>query len=123
MKTIYISRAGQSLNLKLRQSGSKAKPTEELTTLVDPGDIVRWELDKDSGLTEITGIKESDNNKKKYRGSQNLLEGEPQKKGDVWEGKILSQSPGSEKFENYMIGFKIPNDPEEYWYDPKLQMR
>lgn len=122
MKTIYISRAGQSFNLKLRQNGSKKPPTDDLTTIVGENEIVRWELDKNSGITEITGIKESDNKKPQYKRSQNLLAGKPKRKGEAWEGKIVSESPGSGKFENYMIGFKVPNDPNEHWYDPKLQM-
>lgn len=119
---IYVSRNGQSHTLKLRDSQGHNPGNNKLTTEVRPTDTVRWELDSNSGLSEITGIKESDNTKPEYKFSQNLLEGTPKKKNGGWEATVVNESPGQGKFENYMIGFKIEGDTKEYWDDPKLQM-
>lgn len=117
---IYVSRKGKSHKLKLRDSQGHNPGDNKITTEVRRADTVRWELDSDSGLSEITGIKESDNTKRKYKGSQNLLETTPKKKNGGWEATVGDNPPG--KFENYMIGFKIEGDTKEYWDDPKLQM-
>lgn len=122
-RIIYVSRNGQSHQLKLRDNQGNDPGNNKLTTVVDPDDTVKWVLDSNSGLSEITGIKESDNSKPQYKGSQNLLQDTPQKKNGEWEATVVSQSPGKRKFENYMIGFKIEGDNKEYWDDPKLQMR
>ncbi|HSI71258.1 MAG TPA: hypothetical protein VK941_13565 [Gillisia sp.] len=122
-RIVYVSRNGRSHELKLRDNQGNDPGNNQLTTEVDPDDTIKWQLDANSGLSEITGIKESDNTKPQYKGSQNLLEGTPKKKNGGWEGKIVSKSPGRGKFENYMIGFKIEGDTTEYWDDPKLQMR
>jgi hypothetical protein len=122
-RIIYVSRNGQSHELKLRDNQGNNPGNNKLTTEVEPNDTVKWELDSDSGLSEITGIKESDNTQPRYKESQNLLQGPPKKKGGSWEATVVAQSPGKRKFENYMIGFKIEGDPKEYWDDPKLQMR
>lgn len=122
-RIIYVSRNGQSDKLKLRDNQGHDPGNNKLTTDVDPNDTVKWVLDSDSGLSEITGIQESDNTKPQYRGSQNLLAHPPQKKNGAWETKIMANSPGKGKFENYMIGFRIPDDEKEYWDDPKLQMK
>lgn len=121
-KIIYVSRKGRSFELKLRDD--KNNPgNNKLTTEVEPNDTVLWKLDKDSGLSEITGVKESDPNQPQYQGSQNLLEGKAKNENGAWKASILSKSPGKGKFQNYMIGFKIPGDDTEYWDDPKLLMK
>ena len=122
-KIIYVSRKGRSLNLKLRDSLGNNPGNNRLTTEVDPNDTVIWQLDTNSGLSEITGIKPSDSSKRKYRDSQDLLAAPPKNNNGYWEASVVSSSPGRGKFENYMIGFKIPNDETEYWDDPKLQMK
>lgn len=119
---IYVSRNGNSHQLKLRDNQGHNPGNNKLTTDVEPDEPVIWQLDEDSGLSEITGIKASDPTKPEYRGSQNLLAGPAKNNKGVWEATVVSQSPGKGKFENYMIGFKIPGDDTEYWDDPKLQM-
>lgn len=121
-KIIYVSRNGNSHQLKLRDKDHNPG-NNKLETGVDPNDTILWQLDEDSGLAEITGVKESDSSQPQYRGSQNLLAGDVTKKNGVWEGRVVSKSPGKNKFENYMIGFKIPGDDKEYWDDPKLIMK
>ncbi len=120
-KIIYVSRNGKSQHIKLKDKVNDPG-NNKLTTRVDPSDKVIWQLDKDSGLSEITGIKESDNSKTQYKKSQNLFDGPVRKTKVGWEATILPVSPGSGKFQNYMVGFKIAGDDTEYWDDPKIQM-
>lgn len=122
-RIIYVSRNGRSNHLKLRDNQGHDPGNNELTTEVDPNDKVIWQLDTNSGLSEIIGIKPSDSSKPEYRDSQDLLAGPPKNNNGYWEATVVSSSPGRGKFENYMIGFKIPNDETEYWDDPKLQMK
>lgn len=119
---IYVSRNGKSHELKLRDKHNDPG-NNKLTTEVEPNDTVIWKLEEDSGLSEITGIKESDSSKPQYKGSQNLLAGNAIKKNGVWQATVLPKSPGKGKFQNYMVGFKIPGDEKEYWDDPKLLMK
>ncbi|HSP82117.1 MAG TPA: hypothetical protein VLN72_00130 [Gillisia sp.] len=122
-RIIYISRNGRSHQLKLRDNQGHDPGNNDLTTEVDPNDTVVWKLDTNSGLAEITGIKPSDPSKPEYSNSQDLLAAPPKNNNGNWEATVVSPSPGRGKFENYMIGFKIPNDETEYWDDPKLQMK
>lgn len=120
---IYVSRNGQSTKLRLRDNqGNNNVDKKDLTTKVNPNDTVIWQLDQNSGLSEITGIRESDSTKPKYKNSQNLLTGPAIRDNGVWRATVISQSPGRGKFENYSIGFKIPGDDTEYWHDPKIEM-
>lgn len=120
---IYVSRNGNSFELKLRDNQGHNPGNNKLTTEVAPGEPIVWQLDENSGLAEITGIKESDSGKPQYRGSQNLLAAPAKRENGVWRANVVPQSPGKGKFENYMIGFKIPGDDKEYWDDPKLHMK
>ena len=122
-RIIYVSRNGKSNQLKLRDNQGHDPGNNDLTTDVDPNDSIVWKLDTNSGLTEITGIKPSDSSQPAYRGSQDLLAAPPNNNNGIWEATVVSSSPGPGKFENYMIGYKIPNDDTEYWDDPKLQMK
>lgn len=120
---IYVSRNGNSHQLKLRDNQGHNPGNNKLTTEVNPNDPVIWQLDENSDISEITGIKASDPGKPEYRGSQNLLAGDATKeKNGAWKATVVSKSPGKGKFQNYMIGFKIPGDDTEYWDDPKLLM-
>lgn len=120
---IYVSRNGNSHELKLRDNQGHNPGNNKLTTEVGPDEPVIWQLDENSGLSEITGIKSSDSNKQQYKGSQDLLAGPAKNNKGIWEATVVSQSPGKDKFQNYMIGFKIPGDDNEYWDDPKLIMK
>ena len=124
MATIYVSRNGNSHKLKLRDDKNKNPNNEDLTTGVVPNEIVEWRLEENSGLSEIIGIKESDPGLSQYKGSQTLLaNGATRDKNGVWTATVVSSSPGKKKFQNYMIGYKIPDDDKEYWHDPKLEMK
>ncbi|MBZ5855517.1 hypothetical protein [Flavihumibacter profundi] len=123
MPTIYVSRNGQSFNLKLRDSQGHNPGNNNLTTDADPGNEITWVLDTDSGLTAITGIKKSDPAIPKYKDSIEVLTGDPTLVNGVWTGFVKSPSPGKGKFQNYMIGFTVPGDTNTYWDDPKIQMK
>jgi hypothetical protein len=123
MTTIFASRKGQSLELKLRDSQGHDPGNENLTTDVKPNNKIQWMLDENSGLESLDGIYkvvEGDNCFEK--GATDLLVSEPIKKGKVYEGTIVSESPGYGKFEKYKIAFKVFGDEEIYFADPKLQM-
>ncbi len=119
---IYVSRNGNSKELKLRDNQGHNPGNNKLTTCVNPNEPVIWQLDKNSGLAELTGIKESDPSEPRYKGSQNLLAGPATKENGVLRATVVERSPGKGKFQNYMIGFKIPGDDTVYWDDPKIEM-
>ena len=124
MITIYASRNGNSKKLKLRNSLAE-DPSEEVDfkTGVDAGDRIQWVLEKDSGLQSLEEIEKVVAGDDCYvEGSVELLDGNPRKKGGVIEGKIVEISPGKGKFEKYKIAFKVPDDSDTYWHDPKIQM-
>lgn len=124
MITIYASRNGNSKKLKLRNSLAE-DPSEDVDfkTDVSPGDTIQWVLEKDSGLESLEEIEKVVEGDDCYvKGSVDLLEGKPQKKGEDLKGKIVEQSPGKGKFEKYKIAFKVLDDKEIYWHDPKIQM-
>ncbi|MDX1629591.1 MAG: hypothetical protein R3345_12880 [Fulvivirga sp.] len=121
-RTIYVSRNGNSNQLKLRDSEGHNPGNDNLTTGVDPGDTVKWQLDSNSGLSSIEGVQQVTASDPSYNANAvNLLSG-ISSTGGVYTGTVVSPSPGQGKFENYKIGFKVPNDNNTYWDDPKLQM-
>lgn len=122
MPTIYVSRNGQSKQLKLRDSEGHNPGNDQLTTDVVPGDTVTWQLDTNSGLTGITAIVMVTSADPSYNPNGiNLISNIVQSNGE-FTATIVSPSPGRDKFENYKIGFTVPNDTTVYWDDPKLQM-
>lgn len=131
-RIIYVSRQGNSFNLRLRDSEGHDPGNNDITTLVDSGDIVQWVLDPNANppaqpgyfpIASIEGIFNSDpNSSPKYRGSIQLLTGDPTKVDGVWTGYVLSPSPGSGKFENYAINYTVPGDPTIRSDDPRIQV-
>lgn len=123
MPTIYVSRNGNSYQLKLRDSEGHNPGNDNLTTDVGPGDIVTWQLDTNSGLSSIESIQLVARTDRSYNpASQNLIDGNPTSENGIITATILSPSPGKNKFECYKIGFKVPNDTNVYYDDPKLKM-
>lgn len=122
-RVIYVKRNGNSMQLRLRDNEGHDPGNDDLTTDVDPSDVVIWQLDSDSGLTAITGVKQCVQGDPSYNpASQNLLISDPVANGDRWQATVISPSPGRGKFVNYKIGFTVPNDSQVHWDDPKLQM-
>lgn len=113
-RTIYVSRKNDtSHHLKLRDSEGNDPGDDKITTLVDTGDTVTWQLDKDSGLSEITKVK-------KKSDTHQLLTAEPHGNNGKWVGTVVGTSPGKGKQEKYKIYYKI--EGKEYHDDPILQM-
>lgn len=120
--TIYVSRNGNSNNLKLRDSEGHGNGTDNLTTDVGPGDSVQWELDTDSGLSYINAVTKTVPGDPSYdTNSQDLLASITSANG-VFTGVVVSPSPGQGKYEKYKIAFMVPNGNQIFWDDPKLQM-
>jgi len=125
MPTIYVSVIGGSTNLRLRDSEGHNPGNDQLTTTVNVNDTVSWEVDPDppSGANAISSIenvyKKNNNDPNNY----SLLTGNPTNNGNgVWQGTVVSNSPGSGKQESYNIDYKIDAGGNTYTDDPKLQM-
>ena len=125
MPTVYVSVIGGSTNLSLRDSEGHNPGNDQLTTNVDVNDTVSWEVDPNPprGANAISSIenvyKKANNDPKNY----SLLTANPGNKGNgVWQGSVVSTSPGSGKQESYNIDYKITAGGETYTDDPKLQM-
>lgn len=121
IRTIYVKRNGQSKQLKLRDSEGNDPGNDQLTTNIDPGDTVKWELDSNSGLTSLNGIKKTVPGDRSYNANSiDLLT--QITLNSPYSATVISPSPGTGKFEKYKIGFKVPNDDTIYWDDPTLKM-
>lgn len=121
--TIYVSRNGNSKQLKLRDSEGHNPGNDQLTTDVEAGNIVKWVLDSNSGLTSITQVKKVTSSDPSYQpNAVTLLTSEPTSVNNEIIATVVATSPGIGKFENYKIGFTIPGDTTEYWDDPKIRM-
>lgn len=115
---IYVSRNGKSKNLKLRDSNGKNPGNDKITTDVDRGDTVIWELDpKGSNLFSLNGVE------KKQSSAYDLLEGPPvpQKNGS-YKGKVKKKKKLIGKKESYYIKYKIKKDDHIRTDDPKLKI-
>lgn len=123
MPTIYLKRLGNSYNLALRDSEGHNPGNDNLTTDVDAGDSVTWQLDTNSGLASIESIQLVGQTDPSYNpASQNLITNNPTSTNG-FTATIVSPSPGKNKFECYKIGFKVPGDNTTYYDDPKLKMK
>lgn len=124
MPTIYVSRNGNSYQLKLRDSEGHNPGNDDLTTTVDPGDTVTWMLDpNENGLTSINAVNKTVPGDASYdANSVDLLVSGTSSTNGVYTGTVVSPSPGNGKYEKYKIGFMVPGDSTVYYDDPKLQM-
>lgn len=120
--TIYVSRNGDSKNLKLSDSEGHNPGNDDLETTVDPGDIVQWKLNTNSGLTSLNGIAKTVPGDRSYDDKSIDLLTEITLTSP-YSATVLSVSPGKDKYEKYKIGFKVPGDDTVYWDDPKLIMK
>lgn len=123
MPTIYVSRNGNSNQLSLSDSEGHNPGNDNLTTDVNAGDTVTWELSANSGLSSIVSVSQVTSGDPSYNAaSQNLLANSPTSTNGVFSATVVSPSPGVGKFENYKIGFTVPGDSTVYYDDPKLRM-
>jgi len=103
--------------IKLRDSDGNDPGNDDLTTLVSTGDTVIWELDSNSGLEALIGVK-------KKKDTTQLLTGDPTGSNGKFTGHVVAVSPGKHKKMKYKIGYKFADekDKDEHWDDPKLQI-
>ena len=131
-RTIYVSRHGAgSHNLRLRDSEGNNPGDDNLTTSVDSGDTVQWVLDPNSNtpqsgyfpIASIVSIAYSAPTAgppPKYKNSIRLIVPDPTNNNPakIWSGNVLNPAPAG--FEDYTIGFTVPNDSVTYYDDPKM---
>lgn len=132
MPTIYVSRAGNSNNLRLRDSESHDPGNDQLETQVSPNDTVTWVKDPNanppaqpgySPIGSIVSVTKADSSLPQYANSIQLLIADPAVSNGVATGTVVSTSPGSGRFENYTIGYTLPGETDVLYDDPKLIMR
>jgi len=120
---IYISRNGQSNNIKVRDSEGHDPGNDNITTDVSPGDTVIWQLDSNSGLTSLDGITRTVSSDHSFDpNAVDLLVSTPSGSNSVFTGTVVSTSPGRGKYEKYKIGYTVPGTIGTQWDDPKLQI-
>ena len=113
---IYVSRNGNSSNIKLRDSDGKNPGNDDLTSDVNPGDTIIWKLDSNSNLYSLDGIQI------KPDSPDNLLTSPPTGSNNEFSATVVSISPGKGKIEKYMVGYTVSQGDETIWDDPKLRM-
>ena len=120
---IYVSRKGQSNNIKLRDSEGHNPGNDNVTTTVSLNDIIIWQLDSNSGLTSLDGITKTVATDPSFDPKAViLLVSTPSGSNNVYTGTVVSISPGKDKYENYKIGYTVPGTNGTQWDDPKLQI-
>lgn len=126
--TIYVSRNGNSNNIKVRDSEGNNPGNDNITTAVVAGFHVRWEVDPDDpSIDSITRIERKVKNTDPE--DANLIATGPtwippvDSTEGYWSATIVSPSPGKDKHESYTIYYKITSDGPEQHDDPKIQMQ
>ncbi|MEX0598663.1 MAG: hypothetical protein WD512_19425 [Candidatus Paceibacterota bacterium] len=113
---IYVSRVGNSSNIKLQDSEGHNPGNDNITTTVNTGDVLVWQLDQNSGLASLDGVR------MKSDSQNNLLVNIIPSGTNQFTATVVGTSPGVGKFETYQIGYKVPGNGTIIWDDPKLQM-
>lgn len=116
---IYVSRNGNSQNIKLRDSNGDDPGNDQVTTVVDEGDTVIWALDPDgSNLYSLNGVE------KKASSQVDLLKKQPAPQSDgTYKAKVKKKDSLKGKKESYYIKYKITADGSILCDDPKLKMK
>ena len=140
MPTIYVSKAGNSSKLRLRDSENHDPGNDNLDTQVDASDTITWMKDPraDSDPTthvngyfpigtivSVTYMAPQAGPPPKYQHSTQLLTGPVVVSNSVGTGTVLpssTTSPRKDTFENYQIGYTLPGDSTVLYDDPKLIM-
>jgi len=122
--TVYVSLKGEGSSKKLRLRDSQGHIGDgDLTTNVDVNDLVQWVVDPapPNGARPIHSIEKV--YKKPVTGNISLLTDEPANiGGGVWQGRVVSTSPGRGKQQKYNIDYKESDADRTETCDPKLQM-
>jgi len=112
-ETIYISKQTTGTGLFLSDNEGHSGDNS-ITTNVNPGDTVTWQLKSGGGITKLTGISEKDE-----PGNQNIFSSGPTKVSDTeWQGTVSVSALGNE---SYCIDYEIDGQP--YSDDPKLVIK
>ncbi len=125
-RTVYVSLqgSGNSTNLNLRDSEGNSG-INDITTNVDANDVVQWIVDTTppTGATQIYSIEKVYKKQNNDPLNVSLLTADPTNVGnDVWQGNVVSTSPGSGKRERYNIDYKRTSTDSTQTDDPKIQM-
>jgi hypothetical protein len=133
---IFVSRAGMSTRLRLRDNRNNPNLTDadpaDIDTEVDPGNTIIWELDPDSLKTppepgffpigSLVSIEQTfeQPGSNQYHGSIPVLTANPEKQKDgTITAQVVNPSPGKGKFANYKIVYTLP-DGSQHEDDPKI---
>lgn len=111
--SIYVSLKPGTTQLHLEDSEGHSGDAPSFFTNVNRGDVVVWELAKDSGIDEITDIKAKD-------GYFNILkDGAPSKRasGD-WMGLVRDDAAGEDAYD---IGYRLGTS--KFVEDPDLRVK
>jgi len=132
MPTIYVSRQGNSTNLRLRDSEGHNPGNDQITTLVNPGETVTWQLDPNANnpaqpgyfpIFEIVSVQKADPSKPQYLNSTEVLVSDPPPPvNGIVTGQVKSPSPGRGRFENYEISYRLVANGPVLIDDPVMQM-
>lgn len=125
---IYVSRNGNSTNIKVRDSEGHIPGNDNITTDVVAGSELRWEVDPaEPTIYSITNIERKV--EKTDPEDANLIATGPSWVAPVgstegyWSATIISPSPGKDKRESYTIYYKITSNGPVLNDDPKIQMQ
>ena len=132
MPTIYVSRRGNSTNLRLRDSEGHDPGNDQITTMVNPSDTVTWQLDPNANppaqpgyfpIFEIISVKKADSTQPQYLNSTEVLVSDPGAPvNGVVTGLVKSPTPGRGRFENYQISYYLVSGGVPQTDDPIMQM-
>jgi len=126
-KTIYVSRKGQSNNIKLRDSeghqggrgNGNSGNDDDITTSADYGNAIVWELDTNDhpvSLYSLNGIfKKSDS-------PADILVGTPAFYSGQYQATVLRDPALANQFETYNIKFQVDASGPVLEDDPKLKL-
>ena len=125
-KTVFVSLNGLGNSKRLRWRDSDGNDGDnDLTTKVDTDDVVEWILDPTppAGARSIHSIEKVYKKPGNDPGNVSLLTADPTNiGGGVWQGTVVSTSPGKDKQQKYNIDFKRTPTDDTLTCDPKIQM-
>lgn len=138
-KTIYVSKKGNSGNLKLRDSEGHNPNNDDLTTNVGSGDTVKWEKDPDASspnsidsIVSVTYSPPQAGPPPIYQNSVKILYHIDKDGNHVFDGNAavadgvatayVQNGTAANAIENYNIGYKEVEGGQTKYDDPRLRM-
>lgn len=118
-RIIFVKLGPTGTCLSLRDNEGHNPGNNDLTTDVDPGDIVKWQLDDDSGLFSLENVV-----KRNDPGTVDLLEEQPANTAqNVFTATVKRRGIDGGAIETYDIWYKKERGGKTIKEDPKLKMR